>query len=93
MPARYWMRRSLGTLASVPAIARWIQQAVAGCLDDAAAVLVQNRIDQLLAMGLLAAYGSGLVGLHVPRIADHVDRQDGGESAFHAADGQRLLSG
>jgi hypothetical protein len=77
-----------GALERVDDAAELHQQAVAGGLDEAAAVLMQDRIDQLAAMRPLAGNGRGLVGLHVARIADHVDRQDGGEPACHAVAGQ-----
>ncbi len=55
------------------------QGAVAHELDDAAPVLGDERLDQLLAVGLEARERALLVALHQPAVADHVRRQDGGE--------------
>ena len=64
------------------------EQAIADGLDDASALLVKNRINQFPPMRPLAGDSSGLVGLHVARIADHIDRQNGGEPACHAVGSQ-----
>jgi hypothetical protein len=50
---------------------------------------VQRRLDQLAAMGLVPGDGAGLVGLDMPGIADHVDRQDRGKPAGHAVGAQK----
>ncbi len=55
------------------------EHAVARQLDDPAAVLGDERLDQLLAVGLQPGQRAGLVLTHEPRVADHVGRQDGGE--------------
>ena len=53
------------------------QGAVAHELDQPAAMVRQQRVDQLGAMGLQAGQGRGLGRLHQPAVADHVGRQDG----------------
>ncbi|MGY3156261.1 hypothetical protein ACVW0V_005401 [Bradyrhizobium elkanii] len=58
------------------------QQAVAGGLDDAAAILGDGRIDQLDAMGFEARKGARLVSLHQAAIADHVGGEDRSEPAL-----------
>ena len=63
------------------------EDAVAHELDDAAAVLGDERLDELLAVGLEALEGALLVALHEARVADHVRRQDGGEPAVDAGSG------
>ncbi len=59
------------------------QQPVAGAFDDAAVVIRDRGIDQLGAVGLLARQGPGLVAFHEARVPDHVQREYGGEPAFH----------
>ena len=59
------------------------QQAVAGRLDDAAAMLGDLRIDQLGAQRLEAAERALLVGSHQPRVADDIGGKDGGEATDH----------
>ena len=63
------------------------EDAVAHQLDDAPAVLGDERLDELLAVGLEAVEGALLVALHQARVADHVRRQDGGEPAVDAGSG------
>jgi len=58
------------------------QHAVAGGLDDAAAMLLYLGIDQLTAMGFEAGKGALLIGRHQPRIAADVSRKDGCQFAF-----------
>ena len=53
------------------------QGAVAHELDQPAAMVGQQRVDQLGAMRLQAGQGRGLGRLHQPAVADHVGRQDG----------------
>ena len=48
------------------------QHAVAGGLDDAAAVLGDGRIDELEPVGLEPRKRARLVDLHQPAVADHV---------------------
>ena len=57
------------------------QGAVARQVDDPAAVLGDERLDELLAVCLEALERALLVLPHQPRVADHVGRQDGGEPA------------
>ena len=61
------------------------QEAVAGGLDDPAAVLGDRRVDQLEPVGPQARKRAGLVGLHQPAVADHVGGEDRGEPAFDTA--------
>jgi hypothetical protein len=58
------------------------QHAVAGGLDDAAAVLCDGRIDELDPMGLETRECPRLVDLHQPTVADHVSGEDGCKPAF-----------
>ena len=57
------------------------QGAVTRQVDDPAAVLGEERLDELLAVRLEALERALLVLPHQPRVADHVGRQDGGEPA------------
>ena len=59
------------------------QQAIASRLDNASAALIQNRINALLAVKSLPREGSGFVGFHVPRKANHIERQNGREPSHH----------
>ncbi len=61
------------------------QHAVTRRLDDAAAVLVDHRIDQLDAMGAQPRERAAFVQLHEPAVADHVRGHDGSEAVFHAS--------
>jgi hypothetical protein len=58
------------------------QHAVAGGLDDAAAVLRDGRIDELDPVGLETRECPGLVDLHQSTIADHVGGEDRCEPAL-----------
>ena len=58
------------------------QHAVAGGLDDAAAVLGNSRIDELDPMGLETRERPRLVDLHQPAVAHHVSGEDRGEPAL-----------
>ena len=60
------------------------QQAVAGALDDAAAVGGDMRLDQLAEVALQALQRAFLVAAHQPAVAGDIGRQDGGEPAFGA---------
>ena len=99
MPMRKAMRRSSGSAASRSATPFWIatahstastalgeldQRAVAHQLDDAAAVLGDQRLDELLAQRLQARDRAGLVGPHEPAVADHVRGQNRRQLPFHA---------
>ncbi len=57
------------------------QHAVAGGLDDAAAVLGDFRIDQLAAQRLEPFERAFLVRPHQPRIPRHIGGKDRGETA------------
>jgi hypothetical protein len=52
------------------------QQAVAGGLDDAAAVLVDQRIDQFSSVALESGERSFLINAHQPRISDDIGAED-----------------
>ena len=58
------------------------ERAVAHQLDDAAAVLGDERLGQLLAVRLEAIEGAGLLTLHQPAVAGHVRGEDGGEATL-----------
>ena len=58
------------------------QHAIAGCLDDAAAVLGDGGIDELKPMGLETRERPRLVDLHQPAVADHVGGEDCCESSL-----------
>jgi hypothetical protein len=58
------------------------QHAVAGRLDDPAAVLSDLRIDELAPMRLEALERALLVCTHQPRVARHIGCEDRGETAF-----------
>ena len=58
------------------------QHAVAGGLDDAAAVLGNRGIDELEPVGLQAGKRPRLVNLHQPAVADHVGGKDRSESSL-----------
>jgi hypothetical protein len=57
------------------------QQAVAGGLDDAAMVLGDLRIDELMAQRFEAFERAFLVRPHQPRIPRHIGGEDRGEPA------------
>jgi hypothetical protein len=58
------------------------QHAVAGGLDDAAAVLRDLRIDELAAMRFEAFERAFFVGSHQPRVARHIGGEDRGKTAL-----------
>jgi hypothetical protein len=60
------------------------QGAIAGELDDAARVVGDPRLDQLLTQRLEPGVRARLVGLHQPAVADHVSGQNRCELAFDA---------
>src|SRR5262249_41223060 len=60
------------------------QHTVAGGLDDAAAVLGDLRIDQLLAVHLQLAQRAFLVGAHQAAIAGNIGGHDRGKSPVYA---------
>jgi hypothetical protein len=101
------MRRSSGSAASRSATPFWIatahcdrvdgaweldQRAVACELDDAAPVLGDERLDELLAYRLQARDRAGLVGAHEPAVADHVRGQNRRQLAFNARCGHGRAS-
>ena len=72
-----------GTLKCVNHTGKLHQQAIASRLNDAPSTLIQNWINALLAVRSLPRKGSGFVGSHVPRKADHVERENGREPPQH----------
>jgi hypothetical protein len=58
------------------------QRAVACQLDDAAAMLGDLGLDDLLAQCFEPGVRAGLVLAHEPTVADHVGGEDRGELAF-----------
>ena len=58
------------------------QQAVAGGLDDAAAVAGDRRVDDLLPKGFQRRQRAALVAAHQPRVARDIGRHDGGKAAL-----------
>ena len=58
------------------------QQAVAGGLDDAAAMLGDLGIDERLSTGLEPGERAFLVGTHQPAITGDIGRQDGREASL-----------
>ena len=67
------------------------QHAVAGGLDDAAAIFGDDRIDQLDPMGFETRERPCLVDLHQPTVAHHISRDDRREPALWS--GHTDLSG
>ena len=61
------------------------QHAVAGGLDDTAAVLGDLWIDQFLAMRFQLAERAFFVGAHQPAVAGNVGRENGGQPPFDAS--------
>ena len=68
------------------------QQAVAGGLDDASAVLGDLGIDEFAAMCLQSGKGALLVGTHQPAVAGDIDGQDGRQPPLHPLAGQACHS-
>jgi hypothetical protein len=96
MPMRKSMRLSTASGALLSAIAAWIsgraaqgvdnageldQQPVAGCLDKAAAVLGDFRIEEFATQRSEAFEGAALVSADQPRIAGHIGGEDRRETA------------
>ena len=63
--------------------AEFHQQAVAHQLEDAAVVLGDRWLEQLLAVRTQPFERAGLILLHEPAVADHVGGKDSGEVALH----------
>ena len=59
------------------------QEAVAGVLHDAAAMIENDRIYRA-AMGLEGGVGACLVGAHHPRVTGHVSADDGSQTSLHS---------
>jgi len=60
------------------------EEAIANCLDDAALVLGDLRVDELSSMRLERRQGPRLVATHQSATADDVGGDDGGEHSGHA---------
>ena len=67
------------------------QNAVAGRLDDAPAMIANFRVDQLAPMRLHLREGAFLVGTHESAIPRDVRGENGGQPAFGALRGQSVL--
>ena len=59
------------------------QHAVAGQLDDAAAMLGDLGVDEFVAMRLERRERGGLIDAHEAAVADHIGGQNSGQTAFH----------
>ena len=70
-----------GTAHRVDHTGEFRQYAVAGGLDDAAAMLADLRIDHFAQMRLEAFVRAFLIGAHQARIAHHIRGEDRGETA------------
>ncbi|MFK4535663.1 hypothetical protein ABIA00_003846 [Bradyrhizobium ottawaense] len=68
------------------------QEAIAGVLHDAAAVIEDDRVDRA-AMGLEGGMGAGLVAAHHARIAGDIGADDGGQTSFHIPEAPRDREG
>ena len=73
-----------GTFDRIDDAAELRQQAIAHQLEDAAAVLGDLRLEQLLAVRPQAVERPRFVLLHEAAVADHVGGEDGREPAFHS---------
>jgi len=71
-----------GAAHSIDDAPEFHEHAVTGGLDDAAAVLLDLRIDEFAAMRLEAIERAFLVRSHQPRVARHIGGEDRGETAF-----------
>jgi hypothetical protein len=77
-----------GTAHGIHRARKFHQQAVAGVLNDAAAVLLDLRINQLAQMCFEAFVRPLLVDSHQPRVARNIGGEDRGQPAFDASRGQ-----
>ena len=64
------------------------QHAIAGGLDDVAAVLVELGLGEVVQTGLQSAQRAFLVASHQPAVAGHIHGQDGGEAPLDSFAGQ-----
>ena len=76
-----------GALDGLDGAGELAQRAVAHQLDDAAAVLGQEWLDQLPVVRLEALERASLVALHQARVTGHVGGEDGGEPALRSGRG------
>jgi len=60
------------------------QHAVSGGLEDASAVLADQRVDQSAPMALQSGERLFLICAHQPRIFDDIGTEDGGQSPFYS---------
>ena len=82
-----------GAAHRVDGAAELAQEPVAQELDDAAALLGDERLDELLAVCPKSIERALLVPLHEARVANHVRREHGGEPAIDAGSGHDKASG
>ena len=61
------------------------EKAVAGGFEHAAAVFHHQRVDELVLQATQACERGGFIGTEQPGVADHVGRQNTGQSARHVA--------
>ena len=73
-----------GALDGVDDAGELAQRTIADQLDQPAAVLAQQRLDQIPALGFQALERPTLVALHQTGVADHVGREDGHQSPVSA---------
>jgi hypothetical protein len=60
------------------------QQTIAHKLKDVAVMGGDLRFEEFLTVGAQPCERAGLILLHEPAVADHIDSDNGGEAAFHA---------
>jgi hypothetical protein len=76
-----------GALDGVDGAGELAEGTIARELDETAAVLGQERLDELLAVRLEPPERAGFVPLHQARVADHVRGEDRGEPAVDTVRG------
>ncbi len=73
-----------GTSRRIDGAGELDQHAVAGCLDDASAMLSDFGIDERFSESLEMSERAFLVGTHQTAIASDIRRQNSRQSPFHA---------
>jgi hypothetical protein len=81
VPLRHRLLHCDGAAHCIDDARKFHQHPVAGGLDDAAVVLGDLRIDELMAQRFEAFEGAFLVRPHQPRVAGHLGGQNRGEAA------------
>src|SRR5262249_47221347 len=72
-----------GTLNGIDGAGELDQYTVAGDLEDATAMLGDQRLQNITAPGLQDRQCAGFVSLHQPAIAHYIGSKDGSDAAFH----------